>query len=61
MERVSITREPIVVTKKGKPLVKLIPLDNPEHDVFGCLNDQLEIIGDIESPVVDDQDWEALR
>jgi prevent-host-death family protein len=61
MDRVSTTREPVVVTKKGKPLVKLVPIDNAKHDVFGCLSDKLEIAGDIESPIISDDDWEVLR
>jgi prevent-host-death family protein len=61
MDRVSTSREPIVVTKKGKPLVKLVPIDDANPDVFGCLSDRIEIAGDIESPVVDAGDWKALR
>jgi prevent-host-death family protein len=61
MDRVSTTREPIVVTKKGKPLVKLVPIENTKLDVFGCLSDKLEIVGNIESTIVSDDDWEVLR
>jgi prevent-host-death family protein len=61
MDRVSTSREPVVVTRKGKPLVKLVPIDDASPDVFGCLSDRIEIVGDIESPVTDPGDWEALR
>jgi prevent-host-death family protein len=61
MDRVSSTRKPVVVTRKGKPLVKLVPADDAPPDVFGCLSEELEILGDIESPVVEETDWNALR
>jgi prevent-host-death family protein len=61
MDRVSTTREPVIVTKKGKPLVKLLPISETTPEVFGCLRDRLEIVGDIESPIIADADWEALK
>lgn len=61
MDEVSNTREPVVITKKGKPVAKLMPPDTAPHDVFDCLKDVFRIVGDIESPVVPPEDWEALR
>jgi prevent-host-death family protein len=61
MDRVSTTREPVIVTKKGKPLVKLIPISEATPEVFGCLRDRLEIAGDIESPIITVANWEALK
>ncbi|HJT00103.1 MAG TPA: type II toxin-antitoxin system Phd/YefM family antitoxin [Terriglobales bacterium] len=61
MDEVSNTREPVVITKKGKPVAKLVPPDTAPQDVFDCLKDVFKIVGDIESPVVPLEDWEALR
>lgn len=61
MDEVSNTREPVVITKKGKPVAKLVPPDTPPRDIFGCLKGVIEIVGDIESPVVPPEEWEALR
>jgi len=61
MDRVSTTREPVLVTRKGKPLVRIVPIDNAGPEVFGCLRDRLEIAGDIESPVLANTEWKALR
>jgi len=61
MDQVQKTREPLVITKRGKPVAKLVPADKPMSDVFGCLKGIVRIVGNIESPVVPLEDWEALR
>ncbi len=59
MEQVRKTREPVVITKRGKPVAKLVPADKIPDDVFGCLRGVFKIVGDIESPVVPPEEWEA--
>jgi prevent-host-death family protein len=61
MEDVRSTREPIVITKRGKPVAKLVPVTSEKDDWIGRLNGQFEVTGDIVSPVVPLEDWEALR
>jgi prevent-host-death family protein len=61
MDEVSNTREPVVITKKGKPVAKLVPPDTAPQDIFDCLKDVFKIVGDIESPAVPPEDWEVLR
>jgi prevent-host-death family protein len=61
MDQVQKTREPLVITKRGKPVAKLVPADKPGNDIFGCLKGEIKIVGDIESPLVPPEDWEALR
>jgi len=61
MEDVRSTREPLVITKRGKPVVKLVPIEDKKDDWIGRLNGKMRIVGDIESPVVPLEDWEALR
>jgi prevent-host-death family protein len=61
MDQVQKTREPLVITKRGKPVAKLVPADKPAIDIFGCLKGVVKIVGDIEAPLVPPQDWEALR
>lgn len=58
MERVARTHEEILITKRGKPVAKLVSV--PEHapsDVFGCLAGSVTYAGDLISPV--GQAWEA--
>jgi len=61
MDRVRATREPVVITKRGRPVAKLVPASKPKGNVFGCLKGVVEIVGDIESPVVPPDEWEANR
>jgi antitoxin (DNA-binding transcriptional repressor) of toxin-antitoxin stability system len=61
MDEVQSTRQPLVVTKKGRPVVKLMPAKQPVVDVFGCMKDEVEILGDITSAVVPLEDWKVLR
>ena len=51
MKEVHATGEPVVVTKRGAPLVKVVPPESGREPVFGFLAGQVEIVGDIESPV----------
>ena len=61
MEDVRSTREPLVITKRGKPVAKLVPVEDTKDDFIGRLKGVMKIVGDIESPVVPLEDWEALR
>jgi antitoxin (DNA-binding transcriptional repressor) of toxin-antitoxin stability system len=51
----------VLITKKGRPVAKLVPADPPGQDFFGCLAGTIEIVGDIESPVEPPEAWEVLR
>jgi len=61
MDRVQATGEPVIVTKRGKPVVKVIPAEQEKDDLFGFMKGRMEIVGDIESPVVPLSDWNALK
>jgi len=61
MDEVRRRREPVVVTKKGVPVAKLVPADEPPAEIFNALKGRIEIVGDIVSPVVPAEEWEALR
>ena len=58
---VTATREPLVITRNGKPVAKVVPSNRPTQGFFGCLAGTIEIVGDIESPVQPAEDWNALR
>jgi prevent-host-death family protein len=46
----------IVITKRGKPVAKLIPFTSDSSDLIGALADKLHITGDIVSTGAD---WDA--
>jgi len=61
MEDVRTKRTPVLITKRGKPLAKLVPADDKPPEIFGCLAGKIEILGDIVSPVTALEDWESLK
>jgi len=63
MEEVKKYRTPVVITKKGKPVAKLVPPDAPKKGVFGCMADRFTIIGDVERTTIFPpfEEWDMAR
>lgn len=62
MDEVEATHEPIVITKRGKPVAKLVPVETgKKDDIFGFLAGKVKITGDIVSPVFDLDEWDMLK
>jgi prevent-host-death family protein len=61
MEDVRTKRTPVLITKRGKPLAKLVPPDDKPPDILGRLAGKIEILGDIVSPITPLEDWEGLK
>lgn len=61
MEQVRTTREPVLITKRGQPLAKLVPADKVSDDFIGRLEGTFKIVGDIESPIISWDEWDPLR
>jgi prevent-host-death family protein len=61
MDDVQATGEPVIVTKRGKPVVKVVPIRLERDDIFGSMSEEVKIVGDIESPVVPLKAWKIMR
>ncbi len=61
MEDVRKTRNPILITKRGCPVAKLVPVDTGRDDFLGRLEGIVKITGDIESPIEPAESWKVLR
>lgn len=61
MDDIQATGEPVIVTKRGKPVVKVVPVESKVDDIFGFMSGEAKIVGDIESPVVPLKDWKIMR
>ena len=61
MDDVNKTREPVLITKRGKPVAKLVPADRDRPNLFGRLEGIVKIVGDIESPIEPPEAWDANR
>ena len=63
MDEVRRSRRPVVITKRGVPVAKVVPPDDEREAsrVFGCLADVIEIRGDITKPLEPPDSWETLE
>jgi prevent-host-death family protein len=61
MDDVQATGEPVIVTKRGKPVVKVVAVKPEKDDIFGFMTGEFEIVGDIESPVVPPSHWKPNK
>jgi prevent-host-death family protein len=59
MDEVQATRRPLVITKRGKPVARLVPVEEEPRTIFGCMKGTVTIHGDIISPI--EQEWHAER
>jgi antitoxin (DNA-binding transcriptional repressor) of toxin-antitoxin stability system len=57
MDRVQITGVQIVITKRGKPVARMVPTEAERRQLFGSL--PVTIIGDIVAPI--EEVYEAER
>jgi prevent-host-death family protein len=51
------TREPVLITKRGKPFARLVPAEKAPKFI-GRLEGIFKVVGDIESPIVPPEQWE---
>lgn len=49
LEDVRFTKRPLVITKRGKPVAKLVPIEQPKDDFIGRLKGVFEVVGDLDS------------
>ena len=61
MDEVQARRETVVITKHGKPVAKLVPVDKDSDDIYGFLAGKGEITGDVVSPALSSEDWGELK
>jgi prevent-host-death family protein len=61
MDQVRSTKQPLLITKRGKPVAKLVPVDTGQDDFIGRLKGVFRVVGDIESPIEPPEVWESTR
>lgn len=61
LDEVAESGETVVITKRGKPVARLAPVvKRPAKKLIGFAEGQVQILGDIISPL-DDIEWEAMK
>jgi prevent-host-death family protein len=61
MDDVQAKHETIVITKRGKAVAKLVPVEPQGDDIFGFLRGKVTIIGDVVSPTLSRREWGNLK
>jgi prevent-host-death family protein len=58
LDEVAARRTPLVITKRGKPVAKLVPIEDEPVTLYGRMAGTVKILGDIIGPL-DDLEWNA--
>jgi prevent-host-death family protein len=62
IEEVQKTRTPLRITRHGRPMVEVVPAGPDRKRKFlGGMVGTAKIVGDIVSPIIDLEDFEAYR
>jgi prevent-host-death family protein len=59
MDEVQAKRETVVITKHGKPVVKLIPAGKATDEIYNFLRGKGAVTGDVISPAI--KNWGDLK
>lgn len=58
IEQVRMRHQPVLITRRGKPIAKLVPVEKERRStVFGSMRGKIEIRGDIVAPVLPKTIW----
>jgi len=60
MDEVQAKRQAVVITKRGKPVAKLVPVEQEKDDIFGFYKGKIKVTGDIVSPALTPEEWGDL-
>ena len=61
MDEVQAKREAVVITKRGKPVAKLVPVEGEEKDdIFGFFKGKIKVPGDVVRPALTPEEWGDL-
>ena len=57
MDEVKAKREAVLITKRGKPVARLVPVNTDADEIFGFFNGRGSITGDVVSPSLSAKEW----
>jgi prevent-host-death family protein len=61
MDEVQARHETVVITKHGKPVAKLVPVNTDTDEMYDFLAGKGVVNGDIVSPALSPDEWGELR
>ncbi len=62
MDEVQSKRETVLITKRGKPVAKLVPAgeNKGKDEIFGFMAGKIKIVGDVVAPAFSPEEWGDL-
>ena len=61
MAEVERTRRPVTITKRGRPVARLVPVEAEARPFLGSLRTRIKIAGDIATPAEPPEVWEIEK
>ena len=61
MDEVQAKRETVVITKRGKPVAKLVPVNAETDDIYNFMAGKGAVTGDVVSPAISAEEWGELK
>jgi prevent-host-death family protein len=61
MDEVQAKHETVVITKRGRPVAKLVPVSTETDEIYNFLAGKGAVTGDVVSPVISPEDWGELK
>lgn len=61
MDEVQAKRETVVITKRGKPVAKLVPVTAETDGIYNFLAGKGAVVGDVVSPAISPEEWGELK
>lgn len=61
MDEVQAKHETVVITKHGKPVAKLVPVNTEADEIYNFLKGKGSLTGDVVSPALSPEEWGELN
>jgi len=61
MDEVQAKHETVVITKHGKAVAKLVPVNTETDEIYDFLAGKGTVAGDIVSPAISPEEWGELK
>jgi len=61
MDEVQAKCETVIITKHGKPVAKLVPVNAERDEIFGFMKGKIAITGDVVRPIISAREWKRLK